>query len=469
MDGHCRVSDFASAMDNIRSIILGSIYKRTRKRPIPEGAEVVTLRDKAMVQWGGKTGKKFRSPLTDDGQHMLVTSQMYYMKYTDENGLSQIDNTNTTDRLTAQQILSAREKRVAEIKANLVDPMQEHFAKETARPIQEHLDDFEQYLKDKGNTKNHVHQTIMHIEGAIEWIEAKRFGDLTRDQVTRFLGHLRTEQRAKTRHGKKTRNARTINSYQISIKSFTRWMYESRRCKLDPLVGLKKFSEGNDRRHERRALTSEEFNHLIEAADNAKGLHQGIDGPTRAALYTTAAMTGLRRKELASLTRSDFRLDAVTPTVRIQGAYSKNKKTDEIPLHPDVVDRLRRYFKRTKPADGQPVFPLRAPGGGLRATSRMMKVDLDAARAAWINNAKDDPAEMKEREQSDFLKYATSDGVADFHANRVLFITSLCRSNVGLVMAQKLARHSDPKLTANIYSKVSTDERAAAIGGAIRL
>ena len=32
-------------------------------------------------------------------------------------------------------------------------------------------------------------------------------------------------------------------------------------------------------------------------------------------------------------------------------------------------------------------------------------------------------------------------------------------------MAQKLARHSDPKLTSNIYSKVSTNERAAAING----
>ena len=154
-------------------------------------------------------------------------------------------------------------------------------------------------------------------------------------------------------------------------------------------------------------------------------------------------MTGLRRKELANLTRADFRLDAETPTVRIQGAYSKNKKTDEIPLHPDVVARLHTYFERTQLTDGQPVFPLRSRGSGLRATSRMMKHDCAAAG----------------------IDYATTDGIADFHANRVLFITSLCRSNVNLILAQKLARHSDPKLTSNIYSKVSTDERAAAING----
>ena len=154
-------------------------------------------------------------------------------------------------------------------------------------------------------------------------------------------------------------------------------------------------------------------------------------------------MTGLRRKELASLTSEDFRLDDPTPMVRIQGAYSKNKRTDEIPLHPDVVDRLREYFDRTNPEAGQSVFPLRTPGGSLRATVKMMKRDCEAAG----------------------LKYSTTDGFFDFHANRVLFITSLCRSNANLIMAQKLARHSNPKLTSIVYSKVTTEERVEAING----
>lgn len=41
------------------------------------------------------------------------------------------------------------------------------------------------------------------------------------------------------------------------------------------------------------------------------------------------------------------------------------------------------------------------------------------------------------------------------------------RSNVGLVTAQKLARHSDPKLTSNVYSKVSTEERSEAVNGIV--
>src|SRR5665811_680423 len=101
---------------------MGSIYKRIRKRPIPKDAEIITQRGQAMVMWGGKNNRKRKSPLTEDGRHMLVEGQTYYMKYVDENGLEQIENTEVSDQQTAKQILYTREKRVAEIKAGIVNP-----------------------------------------------------------------------------------------------------------------------------------------------------------------------------------------------------------------------------------------------------------------------------------------------------------------------------------------------------------
>ena len=65
------------------------------------------------------------------------------------------------------------------------------------------------------------------------------------------------------------------------------------------------------------------------------------------------------------------------------------------------------------------------------------------------------------------IQYKTDKGFTDFHALRVFFITSLHRNNVGLAMAQKAARHSYPKLTSNVYSKVSPQERAEAVGGSV--
>jgi hypothetical protein len=46
-----------------------------------------------------------------------------------------------------------------------------------------------------------------------------------------------------------------------------------------------------DRRHDRRALSQDEFARLVEAARNGKRI-EGMTGPDRAMLYVLAAWTG---------------------------------------------------------------------------------------------------------------------------------------------------------------------------------
>jgi hypothetical protein len=62
------------------------------------------------------------------------------------------------------------------------------------------------------------------------------------------------------------------------------------------------------------------------------------------------------------------------------------------------------------------------------------------------------------------LPYQDEDGLfADFHANRHTFISNLGRAGISLTMAQKLARHSDSKLTANVYTHLGLSDKAQAI------
>ena len=62
------------------------------------------------------------------------------------------------------------------------------------------------------------------------------------------------------------------------------------------------------------------------------------------------------------------------------------------------------------------------------------------------------------------MKYVNSHGkFADFHGLRHTFITNLGRANVSPKTAQLLARHSDIKLTMQIYTHVAPVEQAAAI------
>jgi hypothetical protein len=46
-----------------------------------------------------------------------------------------------------------------------------------------------------------------------------------------------------------------------SAKQFTRWLVRDRRATVDPLAHLSKLNVSTDRRHDRRALTTEEFSY----------------------------------------------------------------------------------------------------------------------------------------------------------------------------------------------------------------
>ena len=50
--------------------------------------------------------------------------------------------------------------------------------------------------------------------------------------------------------------------------------------------------------------------------------------------------------------------------------------------------------------------------------------------------------------------------VVDFHSLRHSFVTALGRSGCPLVVAQALARHSTPTLTANTYSDVDATDQS---------
>ena len=93
----------------------------------------------------------------------------------------------------------------------------------------------------------------------------------------------------------------------------------------------------------------------------------------------------------------------------------------------------------------------------------MFRADLEAARNAWIDEAKS-AAEKNRRTTSGFLRYVDGAGrVADFHALRHTFISNLARGGVHPKLAQDLARHSDVNLTLSRYSHTQLAEQTSAL------
>jgi integrase len=179
-------------------------------------------------------------------------------------------------------------------------------------------------------------------------------------------------------------------------------------------------------------------------------------------MYVIAAWTGYRKGEIGILTASSFQLDDDPPSVTVEALYSKRRRRDSQVLHPELAAHIRAWLAEKQPSPRHLLFPVSGRVGGVeRKTSKMMRVDLAAARAKWLD---EEPELREQREKSDYLEYRDQQGrYADFHANRHTFITNLSRAGVSPKTAQTLARHSDVRLTLNVYSQTELAEKQQAI------
>ena len=226
----------------------------------------------------------------------------------------------------------------------------------------------------------------------------------------------------------------TSNHYLTAMKGFTRWLA---KCGgKDPLATLVRLNAKTDVRHGRRTMDVDGLRILLQTAGASQTVFLGLSGKDRAILYALAMVTGFRAGELASLLPRSFDLTAEGPTVRGRAAYTKNRREAVQPIPPDVAEALRQYLP-TRSAN-LPVWS----GTWSDNAAEMLRVDLEAAG----------------------LEYRDEDGlVFDFHSLRHSYITLLERSGASPKMAQELARHSDIRLTMNVYTHTGLYDKSAAV------
>ena len=175
---------------------------------------------------------------------------------------------------------------------------------------------------------------------------------------------------------------------------------------------------------------------MLLAAAREGGPFRGLDGAARAMLYLTATNTGLRKRELASLTPADFDFESPMPTVTVAAGYSKHRRTDIQPLREDVAAELQDWLS------GHPCDKRCFPGSWPDRAAEMLRGDLRQARVDYEDEA---------------------GRVFDFHSLRHHFITNLARSGVHPSVAMKLARHSTIDLTMDNYTHVELEQMASAL------
>lgn len=258
-----------------------------------------------------------------------------------------------------------------------------------------------------------------------------------------WLDQLDTQAIERGRGAFAGRSARTRNKAVTYTGSFTAWLERTGRTSSDPARAVRKVRKAAVLSR-RRALTVDEIATLTD--------HPDIP-PARRLLYLVAIYTGLRIAELMSLERDDLHLDE--HHLRLRARSSKNRKEAIVELAPIVCQRWREWLKN-------PVYRV---GNGIRKAKKALcprpeeeTFYEDFARANLISRG-----EPTQRHPAG--KPIHDDGTTrlDFHSLRVTFVTSLWRGGISLQMAQRLARHSSPDLTANIYTALDRADQREAI------
>ena len=476
---------------------MGSVYKKTATKPIPNGAELFTKNGKRFARWKPSTGKARTAPVTtghDGTDRIVVTVGTYLAKFRDGSGLVCEVSTGCRDEDAARSVLGKLERRAELVKSEVITTAEAATADHLCEPFADH---FGSYLLTLG-TKDVSAKYLMEIGRAANRLtrdcQFDRLGDISLHPVERWLTARKSE----------GMSASTRNAYAEALTGFCNWAVANRRLATNPLARLAKADEKSDRRRQRRAMTEAELLKLLQvarmrplaefgreavavddseaeatgkrrkrsswtkAALTLNGLHPAVErarerladnpefveklerlGRERALIYKTLVLTGLRKGELASLTVGQLELDEPMPFAVLNAADEKNRQGSTIPLRHDLANDLRDWLSDTPNAatlklrndkgirdSKRPLFTI--PAGLVRILDR----DLLAAGI--------DKADERGR-------------TIDVHALRHSFGTLLSKGGVAPRTAQAAMRHSNINLTMNVY----TDPKLLDVYGAL--
>jgi integrase len=350
-------------------------------------------------------------------------NEPYQIQYLDHHGKRRTA-IGFTDKGLTEELAGKLETEARLRRTGMVDAGLDRITVQRLLPIADQLAEFEESLAD--NSPQYIKLTMGQVRRTVEGCGFKTLADIDAEVIQKYLRSRRKE---------KSTGHRTFNQYLQAFGTFCNWCVTTKRLLTNPMLGVERLNTAVDVRHARRALTPEEVSKLIASARSSGISIQRFSGEQRARIYITAYLTGLRRKELGSLTTRSFDLDATPPTVTVAAVSSKHRQVDVLPLHPELAAMLRKWLRGLQP--GEKLFPRL----GHRKTHVMVRKDLERVG----------------------IPYENEEGIADFHASgRHTYITELLRNGASLPEAKELARHSDIRTTMR-YTHIGINDQARAI------
>lgn len=402
---------------------MAHLFRPIAVKPIPASAERQKQGKILVARWKSRNGEWVVAPITESGDKCRVRSPYWWIEWHDANGLRHREK--SSKRRSAATARMGDIVRDVERERGGLAPMSHATTAETLRSLAE---EYRNHLQAQGRAVKHYEQTFKQIVAVAKEENWIRIQDVTVGSWSRWVNRQTA--------GENGISAETVNHYLRSLRGLFRWLIRSRRLGADPLSAVGLLSADADRRVKRRVLSAEDFRRLVDVATASRKVYSGLDGKARAALYLTAARTGLRAGTLAKLKREDMRLDDAIPHIPTMGSQQKSGREHKAPLSGAVVKELRAWVESRE--IGSLLWPGKWHSQG--RGSRLIRWDLAEADIPEV----------------------TPDGTFDFHALRGQCGTELALAGVPLAVAQKFLGHSTPTLTAKYYVRVGLADLAEA-------
>jgi integrase len=451
---------------------MGNVFKKTVTRPLPPGAEIFTRQGVRLARWRDGKGKTRTSPVTsgkDESDRIRDESGTYVARYRDGNGLVVEVSTKCRDKTAAQSVLADLERRAERVRSNILTAAEDRISDHRTTSIAEHFDSYLDSLAAAGSVPLHRHNVRTYLDRLAEACGFKRLNDLNREALERWLA-------VETKNG---RSARSRNCHRAAIIAFANWCTDPSigRLSSNPFKGVPKADEKADPRRRRRSMTEAELIRLLDVArrrplldaltvrtGERKGqaianvrpkVRERLEtiGRERALTYKTLVLTGLRKNELATLTVAQLRLDGACAYVELDAADEKNREGNDVIVRADLASDLRAWL-----ADKLAARQAEALRRGEPIPAR-----LDSDTLVFVVPTALDKIFNGDLKAAGIPKRDGRGRTLDVHALRTTFGTLLGRGGVPLRTAQAAMRHSDPKLTANVY----TDPKLLDVEGAL--
>ena len=265
------------------------------------------------------------------------------------------------------------------------------------RKLADHLQDFLGDMRRRGKSEKYLANLEFRVGRLISECSWNTARDVSADKFQAWLrGHPELKDK-------------TANDYLEAARCFFNWLVKLGRALSNPLVSVEKAKTKGGKADEVRGFTDDEMLRLLAVAGERKPV------------YLMAVHTGLRRSELATLKWSDLYLDAVIPFVRVRASTTKNGKSAEFRLVPEVAAALGELRSNGTHCDDL----------AFKGIPRIERFYRDFKKAGIPRQA-----EL---------------GKGVFHSLRHTFGNNLARGKVGRRVAMALMRHSDGRLTDKVY------------------